>query len=113
MKVLKPGDESVILSANNGWYRKQGKRGMFKKFVCEDDKIPIMGRSKGCGAELEVSEKDLYHLYYYGTHVRHNYAAFKCAYCGKMNHAGGVPDEVWRKVKKKTAKFDGFDNRIY
>ena len=111
MKIMKSGNEKVRQEAGYDWVFKKGKKELFKKVKCVDSKVPKMGRTKGCGAELEISENDLKRLYWHGTHFRHDYAAFKCAYCGKMNFVK-VTDEIWEKTKKKKALFDGFDDSI-
>ncbi len=69
----------------------------------------------GCGAVLEVTEKDLVMMHWFGTHFQHWYAGVRCPQCGKYNSAD-VPDLIWERFdnKKRRAKsvFDGTDHSI-
>ena len=70
---------------------------------------------KGCGAVLEIGEKDLVLRHWFGTHFRHDYAAIKCPCCGVYTGLE-VPDSVWERLdtakNRKKSTFDGFDDRI-
>lgn len=112
MKIIKEGKEELKDKNNHGWKDKNEKMTKIVKCKTEKNNIPVLGVLEGCGAELEVEEKDLEHLYWHGTHFPHSYAAFKCAYCGKYNNVDGVPDKIWKNLKKKKAKFDGFSEEI-
>lgn len=115
MKIIKVGDKKLIARANDGWKKGTGKNEAFwfKKVRCVDEKkFAVCERKEGCGAEMEIRSDELELLYYFGTHFRHDYAAFKCPCCGKYSSAGNVPAEVWGRVSKRIGVFDGFDDRI-
>ena len=97
MKVLKDG------SVGDPAYWK-------RKVVCE--KFDEYDK-EGCGAELEIGEKDLVHMYFEGEYFPHSYAAIKCPQCGKYTRVNDVPDPIWQKVKKITAMFDGWKNGTF
>ncbi len=101
MKILKEGSVKPI---NLKMWRAQ--------VVCKkDDKYD---KEKPCGAELEVSEKDLIVRYYEGAWSDHYYLAARCPLCGKINRARGIPGVIYERVmkrKKRSAAFDGFSDR--
>ena len=85
----------------------------FNIVKCADSEFAVMGREKGCGTKLEISENDLELLYWEGTFFAHYYAAFKCPICGKMNSTNGSREETFERLKKKgNAKFDGNSDSI-
>ena len=83
------------------------------KIVCEKkDRLD----SEVCGAELEVTEKDLVMMYWHGTHFKHCYTAAKCPQCGKYNRVEEVPQPIWERFnttrRRELAIFDGFTEEI-
>jgi len=95
MKVLKTGS----VPAENGWNA---------SITCEKkDKVD----GNGCSAILNVKVKDLLHYFWRGTHFAHSYPAIKCPLCGKINRVENVPVPVKEKLFKKSATFDGFEDR--
>jgi len=114
MKIIRLSQKEDQKELNNGWEKR--KSVWVKEVTCTDSDPAVCGHTKGCGAIIEISEKDLAVMYWYGTHFKHEYFAFQCPCCHKYNSVGQVPDRIFnrftlRKAFKK-AIFDGFDDRI-
>jgi hypothetical protein len=74
------------------------------------------GTSRGCGAELKVTENDLVTRHDFGTHFRHDYLALKCPLCGEFSSVrkDEVPARVFEnRHDPNNSTFDGEDYSIY
>jgi len=73
--------------------------------------------TSGCRAKMEIDMRDLFLMYWEGTHFQHHYTAVRCPQCGKYNRVRNVPDyvleKVWTCEAKRAAVFDGFSESIY
>lgn len=83
------------------------------KAKCKGDKTL---KTKGCKAELEISEEDLTLFHYFGTHFKHEYLSVECPMCGSIIQNLEIPEYVIKRWKKKhpraKSKFDGFDDTL-
>ncbi len=95
---------------------KNGKNGDLKdwkvKVICK--KSDQYDPDEGCGAELEVTESDLFLMYWEGSFFIHHYAAVKCPQCGHCFGVKDVPDPIWQRLNtaknRRKAIFDGFSD---
>jgi hypothetical protein len=66
----------------------------------------------GCGAVLEVEERDLNLMYWEDGSSQHYYVGVRCPECGKYNEARHVPkpifDRLVHAMNHGTAIFDGY-----
>jgi hypothetical protein len=73
----------------------------------------IGDKNSGCGAKLEISEKDLKKFHWLGTNLQHFYLSVRCPICGIIIQKVTVPKYVvdrWNKNHPKTkSTFDGHD----
>lgn len=113
MKIIRPPQKEDQKELNNGWKKK--KTVWVKEVTCADSDPAICNHTKGCEAKIEINEKDLVVMYWYGTHFKHQYFAFQCPCCHKFNPVEKVPEKIVKQLDKKifeTKIFDGFDDRI-